>query len=466
MFASPGLVRGDESLVLGLTFTSFEKNLTVGGTGIDVEMLQKWLESSGYLKMPAGVAKGYFGGITQAALIKFQLAQGIVPPVGYFGPTTRAKITELLNQGGSTISLQVLTPNGGEKWKESTNEVISWKTLNPAQFTADAKVDIYLVGKAMFSCSKQIPCPPFWFPDVVLDKNIPLSSAYTWIVGTDIVNKKISPGSYAMKVCVAGTTDCDHSAELFEIVEQGVIETVSPKGGEVWEQFSHKDITWTMVDSTGLPTNAKINISLVDNLPCPPTKTCPAVPIRYYSLDENIPINSTYTWIVGTDINNRTIPAGYYYLNLCVEGTSVCDYGDNAFRITEATSAEVITPSGGERWKIGSTQEVEWELHGEFPEGSVMYISAYGVGSSEDVPSFLIKTYNQIPTETSYRFTVPAEMPEAMPGSGMYDIETGRYKVRITIEDGPGCIDVCMPWQRPPNTVTVGESRNTIRIVR
>ena len=33
-----------------------------------------------------------FGGLTRAALIEFQKANGITPAVGYFGPKTRAYI--------------------------------------------------------------------------------------------------------------------------------------------------------------------------------------------------------------------------------------------------------------------------------------------------------------------------------------------------------------------------------------
>ncbi len=82
-----------------VTFTS---DLTVGSTGAQVVALQTFLESKGYLVMPVGVAKGYFGGLTRAALARFQAANGIAPAVGYFGPITRAKVN----------SMVVVTPGG------------------------------------------------------------------------------------------------------------------------------------------------------------------------------------------------------------------------------------------------------------------------------------------------------------------------------------------------------------------
>ena len=73
----------------------FRNDLTIGSTGGDVAALQEWLESKGYLTMPPGVARGYLGPLTRAALVKFQISQGIVPPAGYFGPMTRAKLKQL-----------------------------------------------------------------------------------------------------------------------------------------------------------------------------------------------------------------------------------------------------------------------------------------------------------------------------------------------------------------------------------
>ncbi len=68
----------------------FTSDLTIGSKGTAVVALQQILVKEGYLVMPAGVAEGYFGTLTQAALAKFQVANGISPAAGYFGPKTRA----------------------------------------------------------------------------------------------------------------------------------------------------------------------------------------------------------------------------------------------------------------------------------------------------------------------------------------------------------------------------------------
>jgi len=75
---------------------TFSRDLTIGSTGADVTALQNWLISKSFA-IAAG-ATGYFGAQTQAALAKYQAANGISPAAGYFGPITRAKV----NAGGST----------------------------------------------------------------------------------------------------------------------------------------------------------------------------------------------------------------------------------------------------------------------------------------------------------------------------------------------------------------------------
>lgn len=76
---------------------SFFRNLTIGSTGSDVKTLQKYLNNNGFIIATSGAGSPgnetlFFGPATQAALIKFQLAKGIIPPAGFFGPITREHI--------------------------------------------------------------------------------------------------------------------------------------------------------------------------------------------------------------------------------------------------------------------------------------------------------------------------------------------------------------------------------------
>ncbi|MBP9701547.1 MAG: peptidoglycan-binding protein [Candidatus Pacebacteria bacterium] len=69
----------------------FNTNLTVGSTGADVVALQDWLASKGFLSIPAGTSKGYFGQLTKTAVSAYQASAGL-PATGFVGPMTREKL--------------------------------------------------------------------------------------------------------------------------------------------------------------------------------------------------------------------------------------------------------------------------------------------------------------------------------------------------------------------------------------
>jgi peptidoglycan hydrolase-like protein with peptidoglycan-binding domain len=73
--------------------------LELGDTGEDVRALQEYLNAHGFPVALSGAGSpgdetNYFGLATQAALAKFQQTNGISPAVGYFGPKTRAFISQ------------------------------------------------------------------------------------------------------------------------------------------------------------------------------------------------------------------------------------------------------------------------------------------------------------------------------------------------------------------------------------
>ncbi len=72
---------------------NFTRSLTVGSKGDDVSALQQVLINAGYLKISAPTGK--FGGLTKAALVKYQKANGISPASGFFGAKTRAFVNSL-----------------------------------------------------------------------------------------------------------------------------------------------------------------------------------------------------------------------------------------------------------------------------------------------------------------------------------------------------------------------------------
>lgn len=73
---------------------TLNQNLQLGDSGQAVIVLQKFLEFKKFLTLPNGVTEGYFGNITQLALIAFQRSIGL-PATGYCGLMTRAAIDSI-----------------------------------------------------------------------------------------------------------------------------------------------------------------------------------------------------------------------------------------------------------------------------------------------------------------------------------------------------------------------------------
>ncbi|HMP19277.1 MAG TPA: peptidoglycan-binding domain-containing protein [Candidatus Paceibacterota bacterium] len=83
---------------LSLDTSIFTRDLTLNSVGNDVMQLQKYLNANGFLLATSGPGSlgnetNFFGPLTRDALARFQVANGIVPSVGYFGPITRAFIS-------------------------------------------------------------------------------------------------------------------------------------------------------------------------------------------------------------------------------------------------------------------------------------------------------------------------------------------------------------------------------------
>ena len=69
--------------------------LQVGMRGGEVIILQEFLQKNNWGIPDDGPVTGYFGKVTQGAVMKFQVANGL-PPEGVVGPKTRALINALL----------------------------------------------------------------------------------------------------------------------------------------------------------------------------------------------------------------------------------------------------------------------------------------------------------------------------------------------------------------------------------
>jgi len=69
---------------------TFARFLGIGSTGADVRALQQILKDLGYFTYPS--ITGYYGSVTQVAVVAYQKAKGLSPFPGFVGPGTRAAL--------------------------------------------------------------------------------------------------------------------------------------------------------------------------------------------------------------------------------------------------------------------------------------------------------------------------------------------------------------------------------------
>lgn len=134
-----------QALQGGSASAAITSDLTVGSTGSQVVALQNALVAGGYLTMPAGVAPGYFGALTKAAVMKWQAANGI-SATGYFGPLSRAAFGTApagTTTGGTTVGgatggvTGVISTPGAEGTLTVTNAPVSNSTVYVGQSMRD-----------------------------------------------------------------------------------------------------------------------------------------------------------------------------------------------------------------------------------------------------------------------------------------------------------------------------------------
>lgn len=118
------------TLTLRTASASIDMSLELGSRGTEVSELQAYLALDPTI-YPEGLVTGYFGPLTQAAVVRFQARYGIAQ-VGRVGPITMARINSLM---GSSIggSADMHAPLVTSSLRESVNNsddsaTLSWST--------------------------------------------------------------------------------------------------------------------------------------------------------------------------------------------------------------------------------------------------------------------------------------------------------------------------------------------------
>ena len=115
-------------------FAQITSNLSVGSRGAQVTEVQTYLANDPAL-YPQGIVSGYYGNLTREAVMRFQAKYGI-QQTGTIGPITRAKLNELLGNGGGGTAGDVSAPTIGAATVSgisANSATISWTTSESAR---------------------------------------------------------------------------------------------------------------------------------------------------------------------------------------------------------------------------------------------------------------------------------------------------------------------------------------------
>jgi hypothetical protein len=198
---------------------TFNVNLTVGSTGTDVMNLQKVLNMSADTRVAAsgvgspGQESSYFGGLTKAAVVKFQLKHGISPAAGYVGPITRAKLNSM---AGSVVVPPVVTPG-----------------TNPQGGSVSVSAGSQPANSLAPQSASRVP-----FTTIVLSagsSDVTINSITVERVGLasdSVFSGVVLLNSNGMQIGIAKTLNSNHQASVGEpwVIKAGTSQTVTVAG--------------------------------------------------------------------------------------------------------------------------------------------------------------------------------------------------------------------------------------------
>ena len=171
-----------------------------------------------------------------------------------------------------------------------------------------------------------------------------------------------------------------HNTSRTQYTIDPILKLFSPNGGEAWEEGSSQTISWY---SSFEVKNVKIEYShdgeTTWNLITP----------------NIIASNKSHTWIV-PDVNSS-----YYKIRVTdIQENTRYDESDDTFTLFSEPFIKVISPNGGEMWKVGSTQNIVWDYY-----GLINVTIEYSIDNGDTWKTLIS---NASASDKNYGFTVPS----------------------------------------------------------
>ncbi|MFH2141137.1 MAG: hypothetical protein ABIJ97_01845, partial [Bacteroidota bacterium] len=230
--------------------------------------------------------------------------------------TDAALAVNLVPQG----SIQVIKPNGGENWQVGTQKSITWTSSNVTNVKIEYTTNN---GTSWLTVSPSSTASPGNFIWAI--PNTPSTQCKVRV--SDASNSSIN----------------DVSDNIFTISSPPTITVISPNGGEKWYVGTAQQVRWS---SSGV---SKVRIEYSTNS----GSTWILIVSSVSASDGN------YNWTIPNTPSTNCI------LKIVdVDDLSVFDFSDSVFTISPVPAITVISPNGGEKWYVGTAQQVRWSSSG------------------------------------------------------------------------------------------------------
>ncbi|MFA6301063.1 MAG: peptidoglycan-binding protein [Candidatus Paceibacterota bacterium] len=319
----------------------------------------------------------------------------------------------------TTSSLTVLSPNGGENLVLGSQTNIRWSVATPGTI-----VGVFLYNTAH---SKDY----YWkILDGLTSPSYQNSNAWTVGQGQPLNGETGTPGvgTYKIQVCKnlggSGYSDCDYSNAPFTITSGNVqlpsISSLSPNSGSVGTQV-------TITGSNFTPTGTVVHFG-------------------YGIMSRSIPSSADGTTVTFTvpsfsDVTGLPIQPGIY--SVSVDTTNGFSNSVN-FTVTSSgtPTITVLSPNGGEQWKIGETHDVTWMVN-NLNTATDGVATVVLTGGPSNVPPLTLAHVNTV--SGRYTWTIPQTVPPAtyrirIYTSGNLDVTGNTFTIVSSVTLPAGCI--------------------------
>ncbi|OGZ34056.1 MAG: hypothetical protein A2174_02980 [Candidatus Portnoybacteria bacterium RBG_13_41_18] len=265
-------------------------------------------------------------------------------------------------------NITLITPNGSESFKAGSSQTIQWGyTGNPG---LKIKIQLLRNGSTYQTISSGTSIA---------------SSTYLWTIPSTLP----TDNQYAIRIIsTTNSTYYDTSDNVFTVFQpEPLIIITSPNGGESFKTGSVKYINWTY---EGTPGNVKVELYNNDVF----------VKALKSSVSAGTGGKGSFKWL----IPSVQTPGSNYKIKVSSITKPTCfDSSNSAFSIIPPIppSINLLSPNGGENWKIGTNQQIKWTYSGNpgssikiylFKNSMLNKVISYQTGINTNSFSWIVPT--------------------------------------------------------------------------